>query len=1352
MKKRVVILSILLLFSMGSVHAASDAKVTKSYSVNSRGLYIDGNKAIHINKYTVNTRVNNGRVNEVAYCADPQFSRKGSYSFSSSDEFSSSKKEDIGLLEILKLGYSNYNQTYSFCVKNGTPESVKTNPGKDYCATISGDDLYVATSIAVRAYELGLFQKTIKKITYSNGADLASAHINRGLQWARYYASGAISALGVSCNKSNPADCLAASVNSKFNWYDKKVYIYSDNVLNSASYNVLYGASQLFIAGLTKAASGSSSGNMEFKEVSREKISPTEEYVHLTITANSLAKGTVIGFQSLNCENCQNNYSLNNLEIYNKLNNRWDTLGIYSYNDGENLLNNSYFNFNGNTYNGTAKLRFKVTKKLQDGPVCDDGTYKLNYIYKTNEKNYTGGRVKSNQSDSQDFYFITSLTGNNNGTSYTIEGDLTCATEEEVVCETKIKNPTCTESSTDATAEISEPSNIKKCIVDRKRYNGKVKKAKDIAGNTYNLASKNGGVDSNNPYCQVFCKEDYSEIRFQEKVPNVVCGRYFSISSNVKGTKSCYTSGKTMSTASNGEASIDKEQFTTDLVKYQEQMIEYYNEYLEYKTALTTIESDSSKYTGYYVDECDEEGCSCDSYDCSGYYSSSSSLDDDIYGYNITCNSSTGECRYTQNKRISYYHDSDGGRDGHGCPGSCSSGSYSRLQRYLENLKNHAQKNMEKAYTNYKNAIKSYNSCTTGWKTNLKFDQEIEFDYNELWKDNEAHYTYYNLLDASDKDEKSVKYLQGKTTDTLDNTISICTGTATDEYECTGNTYTFAGSIDGKPDNYGYNAQYGSIFKNKIYTICNTSGCIQDTRNISEASFVKKTQTKEREYETPTAFYQLEANGKITVKSGYTGNKLQLEALQNKLPVSTKNVGAGVFKMMLTGLGEYYDTGNVGRLIDYGTGNDKTVAKALEKKGSFDGNYKCNYESLCTPDDCPDCKASCYGQNYKDYTSNLDEDKTYGGDESNCQNNKVLYSTGYVTDSSSLNTTTSSVLKFDLPSDATNVSITNTSYFGNNLVDYRQYLNMRYKNDEDADGNTKSVDIPDEQTFKKSSLNSSNFEFTVSEPVKKNNKWQVTITTTYYNHDNVTPFFAKESSVNQNVYFTPKKFEISYESQSECNNDTPNDWRDYVCEIPDSPECEGDGCTPDCINCIINESKLNLNVKNISLTNVKSVKRNFGYNWLTKTELSKYSSKIQNQLNVISNKANITINEIEKNNEMVYDSSKNTASSNLAFSIKLTPTVLNEIKSYNRKEENKGGYGNDSLTCYDATISGTTYKNIYCYSELIDDLVKNHKDLIVGADKRNSSNNKNDANKLGYWTLYPNYTRNKNGLGGPSWK
>ena len=207
-----------------------------------------------------------------------------------------------------------------------------------------------------------------------------------------------------------------------------------------------------------------------------------------------------------------------------------------------------------------------------------------------------------------------------------------------------------------------------------------------------------------------------------------------------------------------------------------------------------------------------------------------------------------------------------------------------------------------------------------------------------------------------------------------------------------------------------------------------------------------------------------------------------------------------------------------------------------------------------------------------------------------------------------------------------------------------------------------------------------------------------------------------------------------------------------MCEIPDSPECEGDGCTPDCINCIINESKLNLNVKNISLTNVKSVKRNFGYNWLTKTELSKYSSKIQNQLNVISNKANITINEIEKNNEMVYDGSKNTASSNLAFSIKLTPTVLNEIKSYNRKEENKGGYGNDSLTCYDATISGTTYKNIYCYSELIDDLVKNHKDLIVGADKRNSSNNKNDANKLGYWTLYPNYTRNKNGLGGPSWK
>ena len=1346
MKKRVVILSILLLFSMGSGPAAkavivninSDGKAIKT------GLHINNNKGVSINKYTASMRWYSNST-EVAYCADPQYSRSRitAYYLNNEEVFRENDPHDAGLLEILKLGYSNYNSSYSFCVKSGTPESVKTNPGKDYCATISGVDLYAATSIALRAYDLGLFQRSVKKISYQKGGPLAAAHINMGLKWANYYPEGAVKATEKKCKQSDPIKCLESSVNRSFTWYQKSASeaIYSDGKLNSTSYNILYGASQLFVAGLTKASNvaqnKSSSGTMEFKEISKEKISPTEEYVHLTINASFLDKSSVIDFDELVCDNCKGNYSLSSLEIYNKLTNRWDTLGISSYNAGENLLTTNYFDKNGNTFNGTAKLRFKVTKKLQEGPVCDDGKYIIKYNYKSIGSGFTGGRIITSQSESQTFYFITSLPGNNNGNSYTVEGDLTCATEEEVVCETKIKNPTCTESSTDATAEISEPSNIKKCIVDRKGSNGKIKKAKDIAGNTYNLASKNGGVDSNNPYCQVFCKEDYSEIRFQEKVPNVVCGRYFSISSNVKGTKSCYTSGKTMSTASNGEASIDKEQFTTDLVKYQEQMIEYYNEYLEYKTALTTIESRSWQYTGY-DEECDEDGCWCESYGCSGYYSSSSNLDDVLYGYNITCNNSTGECRYTQNKRISYYHDSDGGRDAWNCPGSCSSGRYDRLEKYLDNLKRQAQNNMETAYTNYKNAIKWYNSCTTGWKTNLKFDQEIEFDYNELWKDNEAHYTYYNLLDASDKGEKSVKYLQGKTTDTLDNTISICTGTATDEYECTGNTYTFAGSIDGKPDNYGYNAQYGSIFKNKIYTICNTSGCIQDTRNISEASFVKKTQTKEREYETPTAFYQLEANGKITVKSGYTGNKLQLEALQNKLPVSTKNVGAGVFKMMLTGLGEYYDTGNVGRLIDYGTGNDKTVAKALEKKGSFDGNYKCNYESLCTPDDCPDCKPSCYGQNYKDYTSNLDEEKTYGGDESNCQNNKVLYSTGYVTDSSSLNTTTSTVLKFDLPSDATNVSITSKSYFGNNLVDYRQYLNMRYKNDEDADGNTKSVDIPDEQTFKKSSLNSSNFEFTVSEPVKKNNKWQVTITTTYYNHDNVTPFFAKESSVNQNVYFTPKKFEISYESQSECNNDTPNDWRDYVCEIPDSPECEGDGCTPDCINCIINESKLNLNVKNISLTNVKSVKRNFGYNWLTKTELSKYSSKIQNQ--------------IEKNNEMVYDSSKNTTSSNLAFSIKLTPTVLNEIKSYNRKEENKGGYGNDSLTCYDATISGTTYKNIYCYSELIDDLVKNHKDLIVGADKRNSSNNKNDANKLGYWTLYPNYTQNKNGLGGPSWK
>ena len=188
----------------------------------------------------------------------------------------------------------------------------------------------------------------------------------------------------------------------------------------------------------------------------------------------------------------------------------------------------------------------------------------------------------------------------------------------------------------------------------------------------------------------------------------------------------------------------------------------------------------------------------------------------------------------------------------------------------------------------------------------------------------------------------------------------------------------------------------------------------------------------------------------------------------------------------------------------------------------------------------------------------------------------------------------------------------------------------------------------------------------------------------------------------------------------------------------------------ECINCIFNFDKLQLNFKPISPSDVNSADRDYGYNWDINTTLE--------QLTLISDKAEQTIKEIEEVNETIYD--KTGDDSQLAFSIKLTPNIISDLKDYNETNERYGGYANDSLTCYDATINGKTYKNIYCYSEVIDELYSKYESKITVKNRTNSLNRtSSNANANGYWTLWPEWTesaKNENGqyivIGGPSWK
>ena len=117
----------------------------------------------------------------------------------------------------------------------------------------------------------------------------------------------------------------------------------------------------------------------------------------------------------------------------------------------------------------------------------------------------------------------------------------------------------------------------------------------DIAGNDYKLQDSRAAVVTDNPYCAVYCKEDYNfELPQARKVDN---GRFFQIRFGMKGQQDCYLSR------------IDKAQFDKDIMAAQEDVIDAYNDWLKYYELANAISLKQFIGTGEY-DTCYDEKCS----------------------------------------------------------------------------------------------------------------------------------------------------------------------------------------------------------------------------------------------------------------------------------------------------------------------------------------------------------------------------------------------------------------------------------------------------------------------------------------------------------------------------------------------------------------------------------------------------------------------------------------------------------------------------------------------------------------------------------------------------------------------
>lgn len=958
MKKRnlVCLFSALMLFGVNSVSAVDFSKgskfnVVKNGTANTQGFSYGG--------YTYNGELKyyttyNGK-QYTAYCEDPANYGGGNYEvfrvLGSNSQQDHINAYDNGILAILSNGYNQFNS--SLKLDNGT--------------VVSGDNLYLATSIASRAFTFANhFGKGATQLTGPYKAK-ASSLVTLAIRWSgMYYGSEGSYSSNYYIRNCKNKSCVEKTIASFYSWYDGKTNLVPAGE-GSPSYNVILAAQKLFKMAVKAQSDYANKNTSNFsivgkingsEVVGKKETSSTDkkyasivtideddtvqkQYMYATLDVKNMDGQTgYIKNVRVECPTCSaDGITLGAIE-YSGDSNNWQELKSDS--DISSVLKNE----NG-LKTGKINLRFMYERKITDD--CKNTEFELKYDYYNTGNDLKGVILKDPQGNNKQRFFAIakSLDEGNAPTTGSASGMINC--NGGVVCETELQVPICSEDSEKTTAKIKAPEDIKKCILNNK----------DEAGNSYQSIEENNkgngekGVSEDNSYCKIFCKEDYAAIKLNPIIEDVVCGGYFQLKSSIKGSKDCYTASTKV------DQSINKEKYIEDITAAQKNMIEGYNLVLKAKAA------EAADYEDKSCSGCN--GCSQSWYEKSGNYDGIEpgevNADGVVavkatefsyhYGYSGSC------------KRRSCSTSSDGKRSCH-CRGSCSKGSSkSYIKSEIADERKKGENMMKEGMVAYKKAIANLNACTTGWTNNYKFAQKLEFYYDENRYEDVYLTPYYELLDDQ------AKYLVAKE-DTLKETssITVCTGDINEKYECQVEAVNYDGKLDDKDkykrDEYNYSSEFDKVFTTKQYTVCDEKGCTGNTRKISTATYIKRTVEKEQDYISPTSFYQIAANGKITVNSGYDGDKLQLAALENALPVSTSTVGGGKFRLMLQGLGEFYDAKDkYGRLIDYTLEEGLTegsVAYAQNKNGietTFDGNYKCYYKSSCRPKECPNCEFIC---------------------------------------------------------------------------------------------------------------------------------------------------------------------------------------------------------------------------------------------------------------------------------------------------------------------------------------------------------------------------------------------------------
>lgn len=452
----------------------------------------------------------------------------------------------------------------------------------------------------------------------------------------------------------------------------------------------------------------------------------------------------------------------------------------------------------------------------------------------------------------------------------------------------------------DNSASIDAPTDVKCCILNNK----------DEAGNTYQMSD--GQISSDNPYCAVYCKEDYKMTLPGAQYTD--SGRYFTLNNTiVEAKRTCYATNPNHD-AKNPQILIDE--FVTDVKEQQKAVMDAFNAYQTAKAKYESVKDLPEEQATTTCPEFDTFNNIIGTIEFTYMKAQSGASQPKEVANSSVKNADEGSYLV----KTSQSSDRDSIGENFSCKNGTSLAGTFRTKAEYQSDMNAKRAVLNEAREQLKKTIEHMEECYS-WINDLCMDPTVIFDYEEQYNSD----INYVRVDGN--------------------------GTS---FPSSNATYS-----DQKTINNEYSANDGGSLETINYAFCDEKTCnnefsegiANDISTLVNHLYYRKIEANGyAEYANVQEFQTNYPHGTIDTTSG--GTRPNYSYLGTVFPVALKTP-TGVYKWTLnfSNLGQYNDYAGCknGRLDD--------VVRAIGASTSASLEYVCVYVV-----DCDDCDYECVGE------------------------------------------------------------------------------------------------------------------------------------------------------------------------------------------------------------------------------------------------------------------------------------------------------------------------------------------------------------------------------------------------------